>query len=211
MTNDRLELWGAGTARTHRTLWMAHELGLEFQHFPIGPRTGETKEPAFLALNPRHKVPVMRHGDLVLTESAAILIYMTERLAAPEHVFCARDPAERAKHLEWCFFIMSELDANGLYTMRRHGPLKEIYGDAPVAVQGGRNYFLHQLERMDPAIRSVAPFLMGARISPADILFASCLDWALRYEIPLPRHLIEYRDRMAARPAYQQAKAMNDV
>ena len=154
MANDRLELWGAGTARTHRTLWMAHELGLEFRHIPIGPRTGETKEPAFLALNPRHKVPVMRHGDLVLTESAAILIYMTECLAAREHVFRAHGPAERAKHLEWCFFIMSELDANGLYTMRRHGPLKEIYGDAPVAVQGGRDYFLHQLERMDPAIRA---------------------------------------------------------
>ena len=73
MVNDRVELWGAGTARTHRTLWMAHELGLDFRHVPIGPRTGETKEPAFLALNPRHKVPVLRHGDLVLTESAAIL------------------------------------------------------------------------------------------------------------------------------------------
>ncbi len=71
---------------------MARELGLEFQHFPIGPRTGETKEPAFLALNPRHKVPMMRHGDLVLTESAAILIYMTERLAPPGHVFRTDDP-----------------------------------------------------------------------------------------------------------------------
>lgn len=211
MADDRLELWGAGTARTLRPLWMAHELDLEFDHFPIGPRTGETKEPNFLALNPRHKVPVLRHGDLVLTESAAIMTYMTENLAAPGHVFRAGDPVARTKHLEWCFFIMSELDANGLYTMRRHGQLKEIYGDAPVAVQGGRDYFLHQIGQMDGAIRSADPFLMGARISPADILFTSCLDWALRYDIPLPGHLIVYRDMMAARPAYRAARKQNDA
>ena len=84
-----IELWGSGTARTHRTLWMAHELELEFTHFPIGPRTGQTKTPEFLALNPRHKVPLLRHGDMVLTESAAILIYMTEHLAPSGLLFSA--------------------------------------------------------------------------------------------------------------------------
>lgn len=211
MANDTLELWGSGTARTHRTLWMAHELGLKFRHVPVGARNGDTKKPGFLALNPRHKVPVLRHGDLVLTESAAIMIYMTERLATPDHVFSTSDPVIRAQHLEWCFFIMSELDANGLYTMRRHGQLKEIYGDAPIAVSGGQAYFLHQLEQMEAAIRAADPFLMGARISPADILFASCLDWAILYDIPLPAHLIDYRDSMAARPAYQTAREQNDA
>ena len=105
---------------------------------------------------------------------------------------------------------MSELDANGLYTMRRHGPLKEIYGDAPVAVRGGQDYFLYQLERMDPAIRAARPFLVGEKLSAADILLTSCLDWALGYDIPLPGHLAEYRAMMAARPAYQKSKARND-
>ncbi len=211
MTNDRIEIWGAGTARTLRPLWMAHELALEFDHFPIQARTGETKSPEYLALNPRHKVPLLRHGDLILTESAAILIYLAERFADPARHFLPNDPVARTRHLEWCFFIMSELDANGLYTMRRHGPLKEIYGDAPVAVDGGREYFLHQLAQMQQVIRAASPFLMGQLISTADILFASCLDWALRYEIALPTHLIDYHASMTARPAYQMAEAKNAV
>ena len=56
MTTQRLVLWGAGTMRTHRTLWLAEELGLDYEHRPIGPRTGETKTEEFLAINPRHKI-----------------------------------------------------------------------------------------------------------------------------------------------------------
>ena len=210
MTNS-IELWGAGTVRTHRTLWMAHEIGLTFTHMPIEVRTGETKEPGYLALNPRHKVPLLRHGEVVLTESAAILIYMTETFDIPGHIFRAGNMVQRARHLEWCFFIMSELDANGLYTMRRHGPLKHLYGDAPVAVDGGQTYFLYQLERMERQARAAAPLLMGERLSPADVLFASCLDWALRYDIPLPAYLMDYFYMMAARPAYRAATEMNEV
>ena len=211
MTEGTLEIWGKGTARTQRPLWMAHEIGLEFTHHPIGPRTGETHEPDFLSLNPRHKVPMLRHGEVVLTESAAILIYLTESFDVPVEIFRADTATERIRHLEWCFFIMSELDANGLYTMRRHGPLKHLYGDAPVAVTGGQTYFLHQLACMEAPLRAAAPFLMGEQLSPADILLVSCLDWAVRYGIALPEYLMDYRARMTARPAYQSATAMNGI
>ena len=208
-SDHSLTLFGSGTARTLRTLWLAHEMDLTFRHVPVGPRTVETKTPEFLALSPRHKVPVIQYGDLVLTESAAIMIFLTENFPTPDHVFAAANPIERARHLEWCFFVMSELDANGLYTMRRHGDLKAIYGDAPVAVKGGGEYFLYQLERMDEPLRAAAPFLMGGRISPADVLFASCLAWALRYGLPLPQHLMDYHQMMTARPAYQKALEQN--
>jgi len=210
MADPVLTLYGSGTSRTLRTLWLAHEMGLDFRHIPVGPRTGETRTPEFLVLNPRHKVPIIQYGEVVLTESAAIMIFLTETFPVPDHVFVGGKPAERARHLEWCFFIMSELDANGLYTMRRHGDLKAIYGDAPVAVKGGGDYFLYQLERMEEPLRAASPFLMGERISPADVLFASCLDWALKYDLRLPRHLIEYHEMMTARPAYLTAEAQND-
>lgn len=204
-----LTLYGSGTMRTHRPLWFAHEMGLDFTHVPVAPRTGETKEADFLALNPRHKVPVLQHGDLVLTESTAIMTYMVEAFPNPDHISRPNGAEARARHLEWCFFIMSELDANGLYTMRRHGDLKEIYGDAPVAVDGGRDYFLYQLDRMEGPLQAAAPFLMGNRISIADVLLCSCLDWADRYRIKMPGYLMDYRDLLAGRPAYQKAKAQN--
>jgi glutathione S-transferase len=210
MTEGALTLYGSATARTLRTLWLAHEMELEFTHVPARPRTGDLMTPEFLGLSPRHKVPIIRHGDLVLTESAAILIYLTETFPSPPHIFRAADRAEQARHLEWCFFIMSELDANGLYTMRRHGALKSIYGDAPVAVEEGAKYTRYQLDRMEESLRAMDPFLMGAALSPADILLVSCLDWAVGYEIALPDYLMDYRAGMNARPAYQTAKAQNE-
>lgn len=206
--SDELNLWGAGTMRTLRTLWMAEELALPYQHHPIQARTGETMEPEFLRINPRHKVPAMVHGDVVLTESVAILEYLAGTFPSPE-VMVPDTVIERARLAEWQYFIMSELDANGLYSMRRHGPLKHLYGDSPIAVESGRDYFLHQIDQMEEQLRAARPFLMGQRFSSADILFSSCLDWALAYEVPLPDYLENYRAEMIARPAYGRAHARN--
>ncbi|MEM7210998.1 MAG: glutathione S-transferase family protein [Pseudomonadota bacterium] len=205
---EDLSFWGAGTMRTLRTLWMAEELGLAYRHHPIQARTGETKEPGFLRINPRHKVPAMVHGDVVLTESAAILGYLIDTFPT-SGVMVPETTLERARLAEWQFFTMSELDANGLYSMRRHGPLKDLYGDSPIAVASGRSYFLHQLDQMEERLRSATPFLMGDRFSSADILFSTCLDWAVAYDIALPDYLDDYRSRMMARPAYQRAHATN--
>lgn len=209
MSNQELTLYGSGTSRTLRTLWQANELQLEFTHVPARARNGDTKTPAFLALSSRHKVPIIRHGDLILTESAAIMTYLADHFPVPEHCYVAKDAVGRAEHLEWCFFIMTELDANGLYTMRRHGDLRSIYGESPTAVQGGADYFLYQIERMEKALRASSPFLMGDKISPADILLTSCLDWAIRYGLSLPQYLLEYRETLISRPAYVKSTAQN--
>lgn len=143
MTTKKLVLWGAGTMRTHRTLWLAEKLGLGYEHRPIGPRTGATKTDEFLAINPRHKIPVMVHGDVCLTESAAIMSYMTESFPVPDHVYVPDDALGRARMLEWCFFTMSELDANAIYSIRRHGDLVEIHDASPIAVRAAIEYFDH--------------------------------------------------------------------
>ncbi|MEM7269353.1 MAG: glutathione S-transferase family protein [Pseudomonadota bacterium] len=205
---SELILYGSGTMRTHRTLWLAEEMGLDYIHHPAEARNGDTHTPEFLALNPRHKVPVMAHGDFVLTESSAILNYMAATFDAPEDFFVPATPQEVARQAEWMFFTMSELDANGLYSMRRHGDLKHLYGDSPIAVESGRKYFLHQVERMEEAIRA-APNLMGEKFGTADILFASCLDWAVHYDIELPAWLDEIRLRHKARPAHARAAERN--
>ncbi len=209
MTTEKLVLWGAGTNRTHRTLWLAEELGLDYEHRPIGPRTGETKTAEFLAINPRHKIPAIVHGDICLTESAAIMGYMTETFPVPDDFYVPNDALARARLLEWCFFTMSELDANAIYNIRRHGELVQEYGASPIAVRAAIEYFDHQLKCMEQRITEAGPFLMGNKISIADILFMSCLDTAQRYELPIPEFLRDYRIRMRARPAYAETYPRN--
>lgn len=209
MSESGVKLWGIGTPRTHRPQWLARELGIDYDLERIGPRTGETKKPGYLAINPRHKVPAMTHGDLILTESVTIMSYLSEVFPVPDHFFVPANAVERAKLLEWCFFAMSELDANALYTIRRHGDLKAEYGDSPVAVASAGKYFVHQIETMEGRIKAAGEYLMGNKISIADILFVTCLDSAIRYELAVPDYLMAYHGRLAGRPAYRETKAEN--
>jgi glutathione S-transferase len=205
-----LVLWGIGTSRTFRAHWMLAELDLPYASRRIQSRTGETMEPEFLKLNPRHKIPLLQHGDLAMAESAAIIQYLSERFEPPSSIFAPRDAAARAKVSEWCYFIMSELDGHTLYVIRRHVGLKHLYGEAPTAVEAAKIYFMEQLGALQDKFDATDAYLFGERLSVADILLTSCLDWAVGYDIALPAPMLAYRARVNARPAYREARLRND-
>jgi glutathione S-transferase len=207
MSHD-LTLFGVGTSRTMRAHWMLLELGLEYRSLPIQSRTGETLTDEFRRLNPRHKIPVLQHKTFVLSESAAIIQYLSETFPDPAKLYAPQGAQARAALNEWCYFIMTELDAASLYVVRRHEGLAHLYGEAPVAVEAGKTYFSHNLEAMTPRIAQ-APYLFGERISVADILLTTCLDWAAVTNLALPAELVEYRRRVTGRPAYQAALKKN--
>ena len=207
MAHD-LTLYGIGTSRTLRAHWMLLELGLEYETIPIQSRSGETLTDQFRRLNPRHKIPVLQHKSFVLSESAAIVQYVSETFADRSKLYVPRDAETRAALNEWCFFIMTELDASSLYIVRRHQGLAQIYGEAPTAVDSAKTYFSHNLEAMTPGIAR-RPYLMGEQLSSADILLTTCLDWAAISNISLPPALIAYRRRVAQRPAYRAAMKKN--
>jgi len=203
-----LTLFGIGTSRTMRAHWMLLELGLDYESRGIQPRSGETLTDQFRRLNPRHKIPVLQHGAFVLTESAAIVQYLNERFGNPAKLYAPTDAQARAALTEWCYFIMTELDASSLYVVRRHEGLATIYGAAPTAVDSAKTYFLHNLEAMTPRIAKTR-YLLGELLSTADILLATCLDWAAASSIALPQEIVDYQQRIAQRPAYQAALKRN--
>ena len=205
MSGHDLAVWGVGTARCLRAHWMLKEFGLDYELHPIQARTGETKTDAFLKLNPKHKIPVLRHGSLVLSESAAILGYLSETFEPPADFYVPQDAAGRSKLNEWCYFAMTELDAHPLYVIRRHDALKHVYGEAPAAVESAREYFLEQINAVAGRVGGEGQYLMGDGLSVADILMTTCLDWAASYDLPLPDPVGQYHDRLRQRPAYHDA------
>lgn len=197
-------LWGAGTVRTFRAHWTLHELGLDYEIKPIGSRTGETQTPAFLTLNPKGKIPVLVDGELVLTESAAIVGYLYRRFGGD----APRSPIESARYDEWLSYILMELDAHTLYVMRRHGDLAHLYGEAPAAIAAARAGFVRQASVADAQLAR-SPYLLGPTFSAADLLLVTCLDWAHAYDVPLTPTLDAWRLRQRERPAYQAARRIN--
>lgn len=204
---EGLTVWGIGSSRTMRVHWLLRELGVAYEFKAVQPRSAETRTADFLKLNPRHKIPVLQHGSLVLTESAAILHYLAERFPR-EAIYLPDSPATRAQLQEWCFFVMSELDA-ALYIVRRHDALSATYGDAPAAVAAAREYFVHNLEAMSGSIEAGGDYLFGAQLSVADILLMTCLDWARYCGIALPTVAARYWQRVVLRLAYQAAFRVN--
>ena len=207
MTN--LVLWGATTSRTIRAHWALHELGLAYRCEPILPRSGQTKTDRYTAVNPRQKIPALVDGDFTITESAAIVSYLSTAYGSPDNSLVPTGPQQRARYDEWASFILMELDATSMYVVRRHRGLPDIYGEAPVAVDAAFAYFQRQIVAAAQAIGDGRPWLLGDRFTGVDMLMTTCLTWAARLEQPIPPALIHLRDRATARPAYIAASAAN--
>lgn len=199
-------LWGSGTVRTFRPHWMLAELGVRYRSMPIGARTGETMTEEFRQLNPRHKIPVLVDGAFVVAESAAILDFLLVRYPDRNEIFRPSTAAERGRLMEWCFFVISEIDAHTLYLMRRHVSLAHIYGRADDAVRSARDYLGEQLEGTAARVGEAYPYLLGEKLSTADILFVSCLDWAEEFAVVIPGQIVAYAHRVRLRPAYAEAR-----
>ncbi len=205
--NGKIEIWGAETARTFRPIWTAEELGLNYIHHPIEPRTGETRTEAYTKLNPKQKVPFLVDKDIHVSESLAICRYLTRKypsdgLAIPNNL------TDSTKEDEWCCYIFGEIDETALYVMRRHGDLAEIYGAAPEAIESARSYLSRHMNVLANHIEdrdSMLEFGFGL----ADIMLISCLDWALFYGVDVPDTLLGYHKMITKREAYKKAIVVN--
>lgn len=209
---DSLILWGVGTTRTIRAHWALHELDLPYASRPILPRSGETKTAEYTALNPRQKIPLLQDGDLTIGESAAIVAYLANKHRTVHGGLVPDCQKLYAKWLEWCFFIVTELDSTSLYVMRRHGTnkgLAHIYGEAPQVVTKAGEYFREQLRHVDVALSDGREYLMGDQFTTADILLTTCLTWAIDYGVGICDSAVPYLERVTSRAGYQAGETAN--
>lgn len=208
METTNIEFWGAGTMRTFRPLWVAEELGLAYTLHGIGPRTGETQTAAYTQMNPKQKVPYMIDGAFGLSESVAISRYLIGNYGAENTMALPKSIQDQAREDEWVSYVYGELDETSLYVMRRHGDLEAIYGSAPAAMTSARAYAEKHLAVIAQEIQG-KDFLLGERLSLADVILVSCLDWAVHYDFELAPSSQRYRDLHRNRGAYRKAYAVN--
>lgn len=101
--------WGSGSNFSWRVLLAAELKGVAYASRLIDFSQGGHKTPAFLAMNPRHKVPVLREGDTVVYESVAILHWLDRR--SPERPLFGATLADAARIERLCAEVTSYLDA----------------------------------------------------------------------------------------------------
>lgn len=186
-------------SRAAGVLWMLEEIGVEHELRFVDILAGEQKTQEILALNPMGKLPILTDGDAVVTEVAAIGLYLADRYA-PGRLAPALDAPERGAYYRWSLFAPSVIEPGAL--ARRSG-----WDFKPS--QAGWGTYDAMLDTMESAVRD-REFLLGDTFSMADIIFGGTVRYMLRFDMLEPRPaLVAYGERLGARPAAQRADARN--
>lgn len=190
-----LTLFHAPQSRSSRLVWLIEELGVEakIEYCDIqrmdGTGARDPKNP-----HPDGKVPALLHDEALITESAAVALYLNG-LHPEAGLGAAPDSPEHGALLTWVCWGVGELEP-ALWS--------KMTGATETDAQARARYDA-VVTRLLEALW-VGPYLMGDRFSIADVMIGSALDWARAY-LPDSPLLDDYAARLAARPAHQRAQA----
>ena len=173
---------------------MIEELGVPCELQVLNLRKGEHKQPAYLAINPMGKVPAIVHGDVTVTEAAAIIAYLADAFPGSGLAPPIGDP-DRGPYLKWLFFAAAVLEPAivDVGLEREPGPASRMgYGTLEAT-----------LATIEKALEH-GPYLLGERFSAPDLLLGLALRWAAMTRAISPTgHIADYIERLASRPSVQ--------
>ena len=168
-----MKLYGYGPTRSLRAIWALQELDVEFEFVPVNLSAGEHRREEFLRLNPAGKLPVLVDGDMVLSESVAIVLHLAEKYR--EKGLLPADAAERAQVYRWLLFAATELE-QPLWRIVKHTALYPEEKRLPADVELAKADFLAMATVLEKHMQG-RQFVVGDRINAADLVMAYTLDW----------------------------------
>ncbi len=208
MAQTRPILYHMPQTRSGTTHWMNEELGMnEELRAPceirlINLKAGEQTKPSYCALNPMAKAPTLVHGDIVVTEAAAICAYLADAFPNAKLAPPAKDP-KRGTYFRWMFFAPSCIEPMMLDKLS--GQTREN-----AAAIGHGDY-----ERVIAAIKTAlsnGPYILGDTFSAADVVFGSTLNFGMMFgAIPKEEPFASYVEQLMARPAAKRASEKNEI
>jgi glutathione S-transferase len=178
---------------------MLEEVGEPYDIKLLKLSEGDNLKPDYLAVNPMGKVPALRHGDVLITEVAAICTYLADAFPEANLNVPLSDP-RRGPYLKWLFFGPGCFEPA---VIDRAAPRKEPprramlgYGDFDTAM----NVVAQAVEK--------GPWLLGEQFTAADVVIGANIRWGMMFKlVPERASFLDYAKRIAARPAAQRAEA----
>ena len=201
-----LKIYGVARSRAARVLWMAKELGLDYEHVKVDFATGETRQPAHLALNPNGHVPVIDDDGFILWESMAINLYLAKKHGAGG-LYPSRLEDE-ARAWQWSFWGMTEVERPLLTAMMNRAIFPESQRDLAAANEAEKT--LAQPLGVLGSVLSPTPYLLGEHFTVADLNVASILAWARPAQIDMSAFpkVAEWLRICAERPAARAVRQL---
>jgi len=186
-------------SRAAGAVWMLEEVGVDYELRFVDFFAGAHKEPDFLKLNPMGKLPTLEDGGTVVTESAAIGLYLADRYAAGT-LAPALDDAQRGTYYRWSLFAPSVIEP---------GATARAYEwDVKESTVGWGNYEA-MLTTMESAVAG-RDFILGQNFTMADVIFGGTIRFMLQFKMIEARPTFtSYVKRLEERPALQRANEKN--
>lgn len=188
-------------SRAANVVWMLEEVGVPYELRYVDILAGAQKGPELVALNPMGKLPTLTDGDVVVTESAAIGLYLADRYAAGRLAPALDDP-KRGTYLRWSLFAPSVIEP---------GAMAKLAGWTFKEGQAGWGAYASMLKAIESAIEG-REFVLGDTFSMADVIFGGTVRYMLTFKmLEATPTLSAYAERLAARPAWKKAEARNQA
>ena len=188
-------------SRGRMVRWMLEECGADYQTVPV-QYGAEMKSADYLAVNPMGKVPALKDGETVITETAAIVTYLAERCAAGRLIPPAGTPA-RGEYYRWlCFAIQFEYAVLDRW--------RGVADDAKWQQSQGYGTLDNAFTVLKQALAR-HDYLLGDTFGALDLYVTKLLHWAFcRAQVIAPDEICSaYLARTTARPAFKQAQALD--
>src|SRR3954453_6376534 len=183
--------------------WMLEELGQPYRTELLDYAT-TMKAPAYLAVNPMGKVPAIRHGDVVVTEAAAICAYLAD--AFPDAGLAPPSGNQmRGPYYRWMFFAAGPVEA--VITGKALG----LLAPEDKKMMAGYGSFEETVDALESAVSGPRPFICGEQFTAADVYVGASIGWGTQFGIIPKREAFQaYLARVTDRPAYKRAVEIDD-
>ncbi|MDH5539580.1 MAG: glutathione S-transferase N-terminal domain-containing protein [Rhizobacter sp.] len=197
-TSRHITLFHAPNTRSSGALILLEELAVEHELKVLDFKAGEQRGAAYLAINPMGKVPAVKHGDALITEQAAIYLYLADLYPEAGLAPPIGDPL-RGPYLRWMVFYGSCFEPALVDRAMKREP-------APASTSPYGDYDTMFKTVTDQLARG--PCLLGNTFSAADLLWGNALGWMTRFKLLPELPVIQaYLARFDARPAVIRARA----
>ena len=198
-----LKIYGPARSRASRSLWMAEEIGLPYEHIDFAGMETDERNEVLTSVNPMAKIPAIEDGDLKLFESMAINLYLAEQYGT--ELWPDNEP-DRARTVQWSVFAMTEIEP----------PLVQLFLERVIHTDENRDKD-NEAEALSDLVRPMKVLdvhlegqdhLLGDKFSTADLNLASIftLGQVARYDMVEYPNVADWANRCLDRPAYKRVR-----
>lgn len=187
--------------RSDRVRWLLEEMKMPYRDHFLKKSQGEMNTPEYRKLNPMGRVPTIVDGDIVMTESAAVCMYLADRYSYGDLAPKMDDIKLRAEYTKWMVFSVGSLECV-IARMFTHV-------STPEETKVTHQYVKEQSEFFKLVLNPILEkqdYILATGFSAADIMLAAIIPGAHDFLVKDNPPIQKYMDRLMARPAAIAAK-----